>query len=591
MTDYAAPVQDMLFAIHELAGLARVRELPGFEEASDDVVEAVLAEAGKFAAGVLSPINREGDVTGTRVEDRAVVTAPGFADAYQRFVEAGWPAVAMPAEFGGQGLPQTLGIPVSELWCGANLAFSLCPMLTQGAVDALKHHGTAELQRRYLGKLVSGEWTGTMNLTEPQAGSDLSAVKTRAVPEGEHYRLTGQKIYITWGDHDFTDNIVHLVLARAPDGPPGTKGLSLFLVPKYLPREDGSRGERNDVYPVSVEHKLGINASPTCVLSYGEGEGAIAYLVGELHNGIACMFTMMNEARLQVGLEGVGICERAYQQAVAFARERVQGTMPGAKERVTIIKHADVRRMLLTMRAGTEAMRAVAYVTAAAMDHAQHGADESAGARLALLTPVVKGWCTELAQELTSLGVQVHGGMGYIEETGAAQHLRDARITPIYEGTNGIQAMDLVGRKVVRDGGRALASLVEEMRGTAAALEAGDEPGFADMARDLRQALEGVERFGEWILGTWQEDVHAMGAAAYNGLMQLGTVCGGWQMGNAALAAKRRLAAGEGDAGFLRAKLATARFYNAHFMPRAEAYRRAAMSGSEPIMALPEEAF
>ncbi len=595
MTDYVAPVDDMLFAIREQAGLARVQALPDFAEASDDVVEAVLEEAGKFGNGVLRPINHSGDMEGTRVENQAVVSASGFRDAYRQFMEAGWPSVALPPEFDGQGLPQTLAVPVAELWSGANLAFSLCPMLTQGAVDALLLHGSDELKRRFLPRLVSGEWTGTMNLSEPQAGSDLAAVKARAEPDGEHWRIFGQKVWITWGDHDFTDNILHLVLARAPDGPPGTKGISLFLVPKFLVNEDGSIGERNDVFPVSVEHKLGINASPTCVLQYGDNGGAFGYLVGELHNGMACMFTMMNEARLQVGLEGVGIAERAYQAAAAFAKDRVQGSVPGMPERVTIVHHADVRRMLLIMRAGTEAMRAVAYVTAAAVDHWHHGADaaarEKAGARVALLTPIVKGWCTELAQEITSLGVQIHGGMGYVEETGAAQHMRDARITPIYEGTNGIQALDLVGRKVVRDGGRALADLLAEMRVVVDALREAGDAGLDAIAGELEAGIDGVQAAADCILGSWQDDVHAMGAAAFNFMMQLGTVCGGWQMGQAALAATRRLAEGEGNSQFLEAKLVTARFYAEHYLPRADAYRRAAMAGSDIVMAMPAEAF
>ncbi|MEO0997796.1 MAG: acyl-CoA dehydrogenase family protein, partial [Pseudomonadota bacterium] len=455
MTDYRAPIEELKFALSAVAGIDRLQSMPRFAEATPELVDAVLDEAGKLAAEVFAPLNAAGDRQGVAVRDRAVRAPDGFADAYRQFVDGGWLSLAQDEAIGGQGLPFTLHMAVSEFWNSANLSLALCPMLSVSAIEALQAHATPALQQRFIGPLVSAEWTGTMNLTEPQAGSDLAAVAMRAVPEGDHYRLSGQKIYISWGDHDMADNILHMVLARLPDAPPGVRGISLFLVPKYLLNEDGSPGERNDVYPVSVEHKMGIHASPTCVMAYGEsGEGALGYLVGEPNQGLACMFTMMNHARLEVGLEGVGLSERAYQAAAWYARDRKQGSAPGVKGQAPIIRHADVRRMLLTMRSLTEAARALALYSAAALDtsHAAEDTAERARAaqRLGLLTPVVKAWCTEIAQEVTSLGIQVFGGMGYVEETGVAQYFRDARITPIYEGTNGIQALDLVMRKVGR---------------------------------------------------------------------------------------------------------------------------------------------
>jgi alkylation response protein AidB-like acyl-CoA dehydrogenase len=437
-------------------------------------------------------------------------------------------------------------------------------------------------------KLVSGDWTGTMNLTEPQAGSDLAAVKTRAEPKGDHYLIKGQKIFITWGDHDFTDNIVHMVLARLPDAPPGIKGISLFLVPKMLVNDDGSLGAHNDVWPVSLEHKLGIHASPTCVMSYGDGGGAIGYLVGEAHNGIALMFTMMNHARLAVGVQGLSISERAYQQALAYARERVQGSAPGSKERATIIQHPDVRRMLMLMKSGTEAMRGLCYVTAASLDHMHRGDDASKArhaARFALLTPVVKAWCTELAQELTSLGIQVHGGMGYVEETGAAQHFRDARIVTIYEGTTGIQANDFVGRKIIKDEGAALRDLIAEMRATDVS-----GPGLQAIGKPLHAGIDALEQAARVLLERHRDDPSLPGAVAVNLLMLTGTVCAGWYMARSAAAAARQLAAG-GDRDFLEAKLATARFYAEHYLPRARSYLETVQAGAGSFMALRPEQF
>jgi 3-(methylthio)propanoyl-CoA dehydrogenase len=457
---YAPPLADMRFALDELAGLPEIALLPGCEQASADLVDAVLEEAAKLARDVLAPLNDVGDRERARLENGVVRTPPGFKEAYRKYAEGGWNALPFEPAHGGQGLPVALSTAVLEMWNAANMGFALCPLLNIGAVELLQAHGSDEQKRIYLEKMVSGAWTGTMNLTEPQAGSDVGALRTRAVREGDHYRIAGQKIFITYGDHDFTDNIVHMELARTPDAPPGTRGISLFLVPKFLVDEDGSPGARNDIRTVSLEHKLGIHASPTCVLAFGDNGGAVGWLVGEENRGIECMFTMMNSARLNVGLQGVAIAERAYQQARDFARQRIQGKPIGAPKDASgaappIIHHPDVRRMLLAMKAQTEAMRGLAYVTAGAIDRARHEPDEAAREaaqrRADLLIPVVKAWSTDLGVEIASTGVQVHGGMGYIEETGAVQHLRDARINPIYEGTNGIQANDLVGRKLMRD--------------------------------------------------------------------------------------------------------------------------------------------
>ncbi len=455
MIPYSPPLADMRFALDELAGLPAIAQLPGCEQASADLVDAVLEEAGKLARDVLAPLNDVGDRERARLENGVVRTPTGFKEAYQKYAEGGWNALPFEPEHGGQGLPVALSTAVLEMWNSANMGFALCPLLNIGAVELLQAHGSDEQKRIYLAKMVSGEWTGTMNLTEPQAGSDVGALRTRAVKEGDHYRISGQKIFITYGDHDFTSNIVHMVLARTPDAPPGTKGISLFLAPKFLVKPDGSPGERNDIRTVSLEHKLGIHASPTCVLAFGDNAGAIGTLVGEENRGIECMFTMMNSARLNVGLQGVAIAQRAYQQARDFARQRVQGRPIGAKTALPIIHHPDVRRMLLAMKAQIEAMRGLAYVTAGTIDRARHEPDaaarEAAQRRVDLLIPVVKAWSTDLGVEIASTGVQVHGGMGYIEETGAVQHLRDSRINPIYEGTNGIQANDLIGRKLMRE--------------------------------------------------------------------------------------------------------------------------------------------
>ena len=506
MIPYSAPIQDMRFVLNEVVGMDRIVSLPGYDAATPDMVDAILEEANKLASNVLAPINFSGDQEGSVLENGVVRTPKGFSEAYQQYQEGGWNSVPFDPEHGGQGLPWTLAMAVQEMWQSANMSFALCPMLNQGAVEALTIHGSDELKEIYLGKLISGEWTGTMNLTEPQAGSDLAAIRTKAVREDGHYRISGQKIYITYGEHDFTENIIHMVLARMPDAPPGIKGISLFVVPKFLVNPDGSLGDRNDLRCVSLEHKLGIHASPTAVMAFGDNDGAIGYLVGEENRGIEYMFTMMNNARMGVGLQGVAISERAYQQARDYARTRVQSRdMADAKgEPVAIIRHPDVRRMLMTMRSQTEAARALTYYAVAALDIAKKHPDPEEAAKgqaLAdLLTPVVKAWSTDLGVENASIGIQIHGGMGFIEETGAAQHLRDARITPIYEGTNGIQANDLVFRKVIRDGGTAARILFAEIRETIDALKNRPGDDMAAIAIGLGKALDALEKATTWLV-------------------------------------------------------------------------------------------
>jgi alkylation response protein AidB-like acyl-CoA dehydrogenase len=570
MSEYAAPLAEMRFALAEIAKLGEIAALPGCEAASADVVDAVLEQAGKFACAVLSPLNRIGDVEHSRLENGVVRTPTGFKEAYRGFIDGGWAGVSASPEHGGQGLPLALATAVFEMWNSANLAFSLCPMLAIAAIELLAAQGTDEQKRFYLGKLVSGEWTGTMNLTEPQAGSDLGALRTRAVKENGHYRITGQKIFITWGEHDCAENIVHLVLARLPDAPAGSKGISLFLVPKFLVNDDGSLGARNDLRVVSLEHKLGIHASPTCVMAYGDNGGATGYLVGVENRGLEGMFIMMNNARLHVGLEGVALAERAYQQARHYARERVQGQPVGAAEgeRLPILHHPDVRRMLLTMRASTEAARALTYYAAGAADRARHEPDpakrETAQARLDLLTPVVKAWCTDIGVEIASTGIQVHGGMGFIEETGAAQYLRDARITPIYEGTNGIQAADLVGRKLARDQGKALRALLADMRDCATRLSAMKDADFSAIRTRLFQGIDAADQAGRALIDAYAKDPGQALAGSKPFLNLLGTVTAGWLLAEGALAASRRLKAREGDGDFLKAKIATTRFFAEH---------------------------
>lgn len=593
MSEYVAPLQDIRFAMKVLAGLDEVAALPGYEEASEDVVDAVLDEAAKFASEVLSPLNRVGDREGARWHDREVTTASGFKAAYHQFVENGWNGLACEADFGGQGLPKLLATAVSEMWKGANHAFSLCPMLTQGAIEALMIAGSDTQKAAYLPKLVSGEWTGTMNLTEPSAGSDLAAVRTRAEPVGDGtYRIFGQKIFITYGEHDMTDNIVHLVLARTPGAPEGVKGISLFLVPKFLLNADGSPGQRNDVYCVSIEHKLGIHGSPTAVLAFGDGGGAIGTLIGEENRGLEYMFIMMNAARFNVGLEGLGDAERAYQRAVDYARERIQGTELGVRggPKVPIIKHPDVRRMLMSMRSRIEAMRAIAYVTAGAQDKATQHPDAAVRTEMQafvdLMIPVVKGWGTESAIDIASLGVQVHGGMGYIEETGAAQHLRDARITAIYEGTTAIQANDLVGRKIAREKGATMFALIARMRDDAKLLT-GELSVIGE--RQVR-ALAALEQAVVWIVDQFSADPKAVHAGAVPFLNLFGIVAGGWQLGRAANYASQQILEGNGD-NFWPAKCATARFFADHFLTQVEGLSQAVMAGAVGALAIDDDSF
>jgi alkylation response protein AidB-like acyl-CoA dehydrogenase len=600
MAEYSAPLRDMKFVINELAGLPEIALLPGLQEASPDLVDHVLEEAGRFASGALSPLNWSGDQQGCKLEDGVVTTAQGFKDMYQEFVKAGWPGLAATPDFGGQGLPHVVSGVVSEMWNSANMSFCLCPMLTTGVVNAVLRHGAPEQQKLYLEKLVSGTWTGTMNLTEPQAGSDLSAVRARAVPEGDHYRVFGTKIFITWGEHDMADNIVHLVLARTPDAPEGVKGISLFIVPKLLVNADGSLGERNDVKCVSIEHKLGIHASPTSVLAYGDNGGATGYLIGQENRGLEYMFIMMNLARFSVGLEGVGISERAYQHALAYARERVQGKPVGMTSAAktapaAIIEHPDVRRMLLAMKSQIEAMRALAYVTAAALDNAHAHPDaavrQKQQAFVELMIPIVKGWSTENAQEIASLGVQVHGGMGFIEEAGAAQYYRDVRIITIYEGTTGIQANDLIGRKTARDGGKTSALVIGEIRALDAPLAAQAGSEFHAIRTQLAAATDALAAAVEWMVRSYGSDVRAAHAASVPFLKLWGLTAGGWQMARAALVAAERLAQGQGDARFYRGKIATARFYADYYLPQTAALKHAVVCAGESVLVLADDQF
>ncbi len=593
MSDYHAPIKDMQFVIDEIAGLDAVAALPGYEDATRDLVEAILEQAGKLANEVFSPLNPVGDAEGTRVENNVVISPTGYAEAYRQFVENGWQGLAKSPEYDGQGLPFLVHSAVAEMWYASNMALALCPLLTSGAIEALEAHATEALRSTYLPRLVSGEWSGTMNLTEPQAGTDLAAIKTRAERDGDHYRIFGQKIYITWGEHELSDNIVHLVLARLPDAPEGVKGISLFLVPKYLPAADGGKGERNDVRVVSVESKLGIHSSPTCVMSYGDEGGAIGYLVGEEHNGLACMFTMMNNARLEVGMQGVAISERALQRAIAFAKERVQGVARGHRERSTIIHHPDVRRMLMQMRAITEAGRALAYYASAQTDLAERceSADDRARyqRRVDLLIPIVKGWCTEMAQEVTYLGVQVHGGMGFIEETGAAQHSRDARILTIYEGTTGIQALDLMGRKILRDQGAAIGDLIAEMRDSARQLDA-DDAELGAIVRRLDPALTAFAEATEWYLAQVADDPDLGSAVGVDFMLMAGNVAGAWLLARAALAARRHIEAGSSDP-YHAHKIKTAKFFAERILPRAEAQATMVRAGSASAMAIGADEF
>jgi 3-(methylthio)propanoyl-CoA dehydrogenase len=589
MSDYRAPVKDMRFVMGEIVGLNEIARLPGYEEATPDMADAILEEAAKFTGGVLAPLNRIGDTQGCKLGPDGVTTPDGWKDAYKAFCDSGWNGLAMPVDFGGQGLPEIFGIAVKEMTASANMAFSLCPMLTGGAIQALLTCASDELKAIYLEKMITGEWTGTMNLTEPQAGSDLALIRSRAEPQADgSYRVFGQKIFITYGDHDMTDNIVHLVLARLPDAPAGVRGISLFLVPKFLVNADGSLGERNDAHCVSIEHKLGIHASPTAVLAFGDNGGAIGYLLGEANRGLEYMFVMMNEARMGVGLQGVALGERAYQQALGYARERKQGRdVVSGEALVTIDHHPDIRRMLMLMKSRVEACRATTYMAAGLLDRAHAGHDAEQKKRdlylAEFLIPIVKGGGTEMSIEVTSLGIQIYGGMGFIEETGAAQHWRDARITTIYEGTTGIQANDLIFRKLLRDQGATARVVFGEVAATARGL---NESGRADLqaiGRQLDGALAAWTEATDWVVANAKSGVSGVLTTAVPYLDLAVAVTGGWLMGKAALVAAGYLEKGEGDLPFYKAKLASAAFYADQMLPLARARAATVMAGDAAI--------
>ncbi|GGC62366.1 acyl-CoA dehydrogenase [Chelatococcus reniformis] len=590
---YRAPVRDMIDTIRHAAGFDAIQAQGLYGELGADLIEQVLDEAGRFAADRLAPLNRVGDTHGATFADGVVTTAPGWKEAYGAWAAAGWNAVAGPPEWGGQGLPLVVQVACAEMWNSACMAFSLAPLLTSGAIEALSAHATPELKRTYLEKLVAGVWTGTMNLTEPQAGSDLSALRARAVPASDgSYRVTGQKIFITYGEHDMTDNIVHLVLARLPDAPPGTRGISLFLVPKFLVNPDGSLGARNDVRCASIEHKLGVHASPTCVMAFGDEGGAVGYLIGEENRGLACMFTMMNNARLSVGIQGVAIAERAFQQALAYAQERRQGRAGGSADAMSaIVAHPDVQRMLMTMKALTAAARAICYRTAAALDGAHLASDPAtraaAHAHASLLTPVAKAFSTDIGVEVASLGVQIHGGMGFIEETGAAQHLRDARIAPIYEGTNGIQAIDLVARKLPVAGGETVRAAIAAMRVTAARATNARVDGLGTTAARLRDAAESLDRATAYMLkalaGNAPDDALA-GAAPY--LRLFGLAEGLSAMTASALAAHEAMAAGDTNPAHA-GRIALTRFFAENVAPAASGLEQTVLGGAPSVQAAP----
>ena len=592
MTVYNFPYKDAEFLITELLGFDQMCREAGLEDINSELVSAILDEAGRLGSEIIAPLNPIGDQIGATLGEDGVRETPGFADAYRQFVDSGWPSLNASKAYGGQEMPKVLGAAVAEIWQSSSLAFSLCPLLTSGAIEAITAHGSDQLKDTYLPNLVSGEWTATMNLTESAAGSDLAAVASLAVPEGDHYLVTGQKIFITWGDHQMTENIIHLVLARLPDAPAGIKGISLFLVPKFLLDDYGRPGKRNDVSCVSLEHKLGIHASPTCVMNFGDNGGAVGFLVGEPHDGLAAMFTMMNDARQGTGMQGLSLSERSYQQALEYAKERLQGTRNDGT-RFPIIEYPDVRRMLMLMKAATEAMRGLAYIAAAEIDRTRWAKDPQAAqkhaARTGLYTPIVKGWITELAQEITSLGIQIHGGMGYIEETGSAQHYRDVRITTIYEGTTGVQGLDLVGRKILANNGEVLAGLLDDIQSTAEAMSDIDE--LAGQASALKNAMHWGREANAWLLEHAGQNRNVAGGVSVNFMMLLGYICGGWVMGQSALKAARLLDGGGKNESFLRAKLVTAQFYTDHLLPRAGSCLVTVKAGADSIMALDVEQF
>jgi alkylation response protein AidB-like acyl-CoA dehydrogenase len=574
---YLAPVKQIRFALDSIVNLPRLYGNSAFSELGSDIVDAILEEAGRYAGEVIAPLNRIGDREGARLDNGVVRLPAGFEEAYRGFVASGWCSITGDAGYGGQAMPHVIGLAIQEMWQSANASFGLCPLLSQGAIEALGAHGTEDQKRVYLAKLVSGEWTGTMNLTEPQAGSDVGALKTRAVRQADGtYRITGTKIYITWGEHEAAENIVHLVLARLPDAPAGTRGISLFLVPKFLPDADGRPGTRNDLHCVGLEHKLGIHGSPTCVMSFGDGGGATGFLIGAENKGMSAMFTMMNSARLNIGMQGVGIAERSYQKALAFAKERRQGKPFGLQhdtlEMSPIIFHADVRRMLLTQKAMVEAGRAICLSNAMAIDLARHGATpevrEAAKAREELLTPLSKAWCTDMAVDVASLGVQVHGGMGFIEETGAAQHYRDARITPIYEGTNGIQAIDLLGRKLSLNGGVAVRSFLDDVRQTVERCASGAEA-VQSIGGELAAALAACEAATAWLQQRMRTSPNEALPGATPFLRMMGLLAGAHYLAIGALAAEEQLTRSGADKPFLTARIAVAQFFAEQILPQA----------------------
>ena len=586
MAPYQAPLRDMQFVLRELAALEEISKLPGFEEAAG-VADPILQEAASFAAGVLDPINQSGDKEGCTWRDGAVTTPKGFKEAYAQFARAGWIGLAVPPEYGGQGLPTVLSGATLEMWNAANAGFANGPLLNQGAIEAIELIGSADQKKQYIPKLLSGEWTGTMCLTEPQAGSDLAQVRTKAVPDGDQYRISGQKIFITFGEHDMAANIIHLVLARLPGAPEGTKGISMFIVPKFLIGPDGSPGERNDVHCAGIEHKLGLNANPTCTLNYGERDGAVGYLIGKPNEGLKNMFIMMNMARFSVGVQGLAIADRAYQSALRYAQERLQSRDIGSRspEPRRIIEHPDVRRMLMWMKAQIEAMRAFAYVTAASLDlsakHPDAKVRQAHRAFVELMIPVVKGWCTETAVEVCSTALQVFGGVGYVEETGIAQQYRDVRITTIYEGTTGIQALDLVGRKLAQDMGATAKTVISQMRKDA----------VGPIGPALANALGSLSEASDWIGMTAMGDLRVAVACSVPYLKLWGITAGGWQMARAAGIAEAKIAAGDPEIEFYKAKLATAKFYASHILAQAAGLAREVIDGSGDVMTLSEAQF
>ena len=594
---YTPPLKDMRFVLQHIAGMNDLAQFPAYAHATPDVVEAVLEEASKLAAEVWAPTNINGDRQTSRISGNDVLTPDGFKEAYTKFAEGGWNALVCSSEFGGQNLPWALGMAVNEMWQSANLALSLCPLLTQAAIEAIEKWGTEEHKNIYLEKIISGVWTGTMQLTEPQAGTDLAAIRTTAKKNGDHYLLKGQKIFITYGEHGFVPNIIHLVLAHIDGLPEGNDGLGLFIVPKFMVNADGSLGKRNDVKAVSLEHKLGIHGSPTCVMMYGEGEGAAGYLVGEEGKGLRCMFTMMNNARISVGLQGVALSERAYQQALGYTKDRLQGFKLGDKsgKRVAIIEHADVRRMLLTMKATTEASRALAYYAGSMIDRMRHekdpAAQQLAAARVDLLTPLVKAWSTDLAVETSSLGIQAHGGMGFIEETGAAQYYRDARILPIYEGTNGIQSNDLVFRKVLRDGGAEARRFEDEMRAFLKSLSGKPSDDLDVIATALDKAIGALAETTNWMISHAKSNTDALSASAVPYLRIFSTVAGGYMLAKMAYAAHQELFSNGGEADYYNAKIITARFFAEALLPQIYGLMSPVMGGHQTVMQISNDQF